>query len=338
MLKMMESKKKHSEKPIIMLSLIIILFIVCILSLSTGRYKIPVRDVLKAIFVDGQVNAQAINVLFKIRAPRILGAVLVGAALALSGSIYQGLFHNPLVSQDLLGVSAGSTVGASVAILLGFHHFGIMVSSLITGIVAVIITVALSKLIKTNGTLTLVLAGIIVGGMFNSLQGVLKYIADPESQLAAITFWTLGSLADLRTSELNLIVIPMVVSIIFVSLLRWRVNVLSYHQAEESRIFSDSIAKYLLILFATLLTSCAVSISGTINWIGLVTPHIARLLIGSDHRKMLPVCALIGSIFLVVIDTLARSLNATEIPLGILTGLLGAPLYMWILFSRKGAV
>lgn len=330
-------RKEHNEL-VTLWMLIIILVIICVWSLLTGRYQIPINEVLQCLFCSNTMNTQVVNVIYMIRLPRILGAVLVGAALSLSGAIYQGLFHNPLVSQDLLGVSAGATVGASMAILLGFHHFGIMLSSLATGLVAVIISVMLSRLIKTKGTVTMVLAGIVVSGIFNSLQGMLKYVADPETQLATITFWTLGSLADLRIDEIKFIIIPMCVSFIFIFLLRWRVNVLSNSQIEYNFLSLDIIARNLLILFATLLTSSAVSISGTINWIGLVTPHIARALMGTDHKKMLPVCALVGGIFLVTIDTLARSLNGTEIPLSILTGLIGTPIYIWVMFSKKEEV
>ena len=310
-----------------------LVLLVCIIALSIGRFHIPFPDVVRALLWFESTEQQVWNVIFLVRLPRVLATMLIGSSLALSGVVYQSLFRNPLVSQDILGVSAGATVGASLAIILGLSSTLMVFSAFGMGLLSVAITLFLARCLKSTSIITLVLAGMVVSGLFNSLTGLMRYLADTEAQLPAITFWTLGSIARVTRFELRLVSIPLVISTICVFLLRWRLNVL---QIDDPNASSDNrLPKYLLIVFSTVLTACAVSISGTISWIGLVIPHIGRAIVGSDNKKLIPVSALLGCAFLVIIDTLARNLSGVEIPLSILTGTLGAPLFIWIIHKYR---
>ncbi len=316
----------------ILLVSFLLFLITSLFALSIGRVPITINQIINALFNERTIDQGYLNVIFLIRGPRIIGGALVGAALSLSGAVYQSALKNPLASQDLLGVSAGSTVGAALAIILNLEKWYILSLSFIFGVVAVVLAVTLSWCFKSRKAISLVLSGIIISGIFNSLQGLLKYIADPDNQLAAITFWSLGSLSGVSNGSIKYVVLPIVVSITAIMLLRWRLNIL---YCEDVLCRKDQIARNLLILFSTLLTSCAVSISGTINWVGLVIPHIARALVGSDNRYLLPLSTLLGGTFLISIDTIARSLTGVEIPLSILTGTVGAPFFIYIVTKQK---
>lgn len=305
-----------------------------LLALSVGRFYIPPTKVINTLLLNAPHSVES-NIIFNLRLPRILAAILVGAALAVAGTTFQGLFRNPLVSPDLLGVSGGACVGASVAILLGFGAFGIQGLAFAGGLTAVLLTMSLPGLIRHDSMLILVLSGIIVGGFMLACLGLIKYIADPETQLADIVYWQLGSLA--KSDYHNLLTFsPMTLltlSLLFI--MRWRINLLSLGE-REAKLSGSNVRpeRNLMILCSTLLTACAVCLSGTIGWIGLVIPHVARLLIGDNNLRTLPLAALIGAIFLLLIDTLARNLYVQEIPLGILTGFLGAPFFAWVLIKH----
>ena len=322
-------------------TLILIVVLIVLASLCIGRYGIPVIDAIKILLskifpIHGTWDQTMENVIFNLRLPRVISAILVGGALSLSGASYQGMFKNPLVSPDLLGVSAGACVGAALAILGDADIFGIQICAFLGGIIAVSITTAVPKLLKNNSTIILVLAGVIVAGLMSSLLGMLKYVADTEIKLAEITYWQMGSLAKISKTHILSVGPLMIVAAIILVAMRWKMNVLSLGENEARTLGLDiSKMRLIVIVCSTILTSCAVCISGTIGWVGLVVPHLGRMLVGPDNTKLMPVTLLIGAGFMLVIDTLARTLTKAEIPISILTGLIGAPFYFWMLVKQR---
>ncbi len=329
------------------INLFVVLFIIAFLiSLSIGRFHVPLIQVVKIliahVFPVGMEitwSEQMENVVINIRLPRLVGASLVGGALALSGATYQGLFKNPLVSPDLLGVSNGACVGAAVAILLGFSSLMIQGFALLTGLLAVLISTSIPKFFKNDSSLMLVLGGVIVSGFMSSLLGITKYVADPDNQLAAIVYWTMGSFATTSMVDVMMVMPAILSMMVILMLIRWRINLLSLGD-KEARSLGVNIRKTrgLAILCATILTACAVCLCGTIGWVGLIIPHFGRLIIGHDNRYLLPLSTIIGAVFMIAVDTLARNLTGSEIPLSIITGLLGAPLFVWLLAKQKARI
>lgn len=318
-------------------SLLILLLGLGIMSLSLGRYFIPLNDVIASIFGKNTNDVQN-NIIFNLRLTRVISAMLVGAALAVAGTVYQGVFRNPLVSPDLLGVSSGACVGASIAILFSLNIFAIQITAFIGGILAVLCTMLLPKLIQKDSTIILVLSGIIVSGFMLACLGLLKYLADPETQLAEIVYWQLGSLAKSDYKNLLILAPIMLITILLLFLLRWRINLLSLGENEARLVgVNVTLERNLFVVCATLLTASAVCLSGTIGWVGLIIPHLARLFIGDDNVRSLPISMLIGAIFMLIVDTLSRNIYVQEIPLGILTGFIGAPFFAYVLTKQKVA-
>jgi iron complex transport system permease protein len=309
-----------------------------LLAIALGRYPIGVGDLLH-VFV-GKLTGRpsdaptaAVNVITQIRGPRVLAAVVVGAALAVAGTAFQGLFRNPLVSPDLLGASSGAALGAVIGIYLSFGVFAIQAFAFAGGLVAVTAVYLIGSAISTRDpVLVLVLCGVVIGSLLGAGVGLVKYIADPYNQLPAMTFWLLGSLAAINTADL----LPLFGLVAFGTLillaLRWRMNVMSLPD-EEARALGvpTSLLRVAIVAAATLVTSASVATAGIIGWVGLVVPHIARTLVGPDFARLIPAAALLGASFLLVIDTLARTLAAIEIPLGILTAVVGTPFFVWLL-------
>lgn len=335
-------KKKINQKyDAVFAGLILVLVLAGILALCVGRYWIPFPDVVKVLLsrvfpVSGSWDANTESVVMTLRLPRVAAAVLVGGSLALSGAVYQGVFQNPLVAPDLLGVSSGACIGAALAILFSVGTFGVQAGAFIGGIIAVMITTAIPRVIKNNSNMMLVLAGIIVTGLMNSIMGIIKYIADPETQLAEITYWQMGSIAKVLPNSLLMICPAVLISIVVLMAMRWRINVLSLGETEAKSLgITIKTTRLIVIVCATLLTACSVCICGTIGWVGLVVPHLGRLLVGPDNMKLLPVSFVVGGIFLLVVDTIARTLTSAELPLSILTGLIGAPFYFYLLKKQR---
>ncbi|AEG17187.1 FecCD family ABC transporter permease [Methanobacterium paludis] len=321
-------------------ALILLPILVFLGSFLIGRYPVSPTDVLVAIvsvFVPIKTNLSSAiyTVVWNIRLPRIVAAMIVGAALSISGASFQGTFQNPLVSPDILGVSAGAGFGAALAILLSFSTVMIQVTAFIFGLVAVSLTYFLSKSFKGNTMLMMVLGGIAIGSLFSALISCIKYVADPESKLPEIVYWLMGSLSTVDSSSVMMIIIPVLIGFTVLLLLRWRLNVLSMGDEEARSLGVDTEKlRIIVILCCTLLTSAAVSISGIIGWVGLVIPHIARMIVGPDHKKLLPASISIGAVFLLVVDDVCRTATSIEIPLGILTALIGAPFFIYLL--KKG--
>ena len=333
------SARKKSRK--LVLSLFLLAAVLSLAALCMGNYPLPVADVLRILFskvlpIERTWTATMETVIFLVRVPRICAALLIGSALSLSGAVYQGVFRNPLVSPDLLGVASGACVGAAAAILLGLNRVFIQIFALCCGLLAVWITTAIPRLLRNDSTMTLVLAGIIVAGFMTSMLGLAKYIADPERQLAEITYWTLGSLSMVKSETLFSVLPVMAVAAFALLSMRWRVNLLSLGDQQALTLgVNVKTTRGITILCSTALTGCAVCISGNVGWIGLVIPHLSRIVAGPDNSRLLPVAALIGACFMLIVDTLSRTVTAAEIPLSILTGFVGAPLYVWLLFHQR---
>ncbi|MDW5549365.1 iron ABC transporter permease [Methanosarcina sp.] len=314
-----------------------------IISLFVGRYQTPLSAVVDesistfSSFFFGtpaSVSTQH-TVLFNVRLPRILAALLVGAALSISGASFQGIFRNPLVSPYILGVGSGAGFGACLAILLWNNYLIIQLMAFAFGLLAMFIAISMGKVSKGTGTLVFVLSGIIVNSIFTALTSLAKYVADPYDQLPAIVFWLMGSLATVRYVDLLYILSPILVGSLVLFLFRWRINILSLGD-EEAKALGMDVEKMRLVIIvcATLVTSAAVSVSGVIGWVGLVVPHISRMIVGPNYSRLLPMSMVIGASFMLVVDDLSRTIVATEIPLGILTSLVGAPVFAYLI--KKG--
>ncbi|WP_440945363.1 FecCD family ABC transporter permease [Methanosarcina sp. T3] len=321
----------------VLLALPIILFFG---SFMIGRYPVSPLDVILAIvsvFVPMETNLDPTiyTVVWDIRLPRIIAAMIVGAALSISGASFQGTFQNPLVSPDILGVSSGAGFGAAIAILFGFSMAMIQITAFLFGLLAVFLTYFLSKRFKGNTVLMMVLGGIAIAALFSAFISCIKYLADPDSKLPEIVYWLMGSLSAVESSSMLMIAGPVLVGFTVLLLIGWRINVLSMSDDEARSLGINTEKMRLLIIFCcTLLTAAAVSISGIIGWVGLVIPHAARMLVGPDHRKLLPASISLGAAFLLLVDDVCRTATSIEIPLGILTAIIGAPFFVHLL--QKG--
>lgn len=327
----------------VLIVLLSVLIIAILLSFTIGRYAVTLEqlfEILNYKIFGGVVTwPQSVEtILFKVRIPRILLAVVIGASLAIAGVVYQGLFKNPMVSPDILGASSGAGYGAAIAILLSFNSAGIQISSFLFGLFAVLITITISKCVgkSNNNILALVLTGMVVNTLFSSFISITKYLADTDDKLPAITFWLMGGLSSVSSKDLLIILFPFLLGGIPLMLIRWKLNVLSFGEEEAQGMGIDTSKIRILTIFcSTLLTAAAVSIGGMIGWIGLIIPHIARLIVGPNYKVLLPASALIGGIFLLIVDDIARSLFSVEIPIGILTSIIGAPFFLYLLFKER---
>ncbi len=332
----------HRKYIQLVIGLSCLLVITIILAMSVGRYSMNPIDTVEAIIskVAGITGNETMeSVVFYVRMPRVLGALFIGMALSVSGAVYQSAFRNPLVSPDLLGVSSGASTGAALAIILGIGTQGIQWMAFAGGMIAVVLATALPKMLRNTSNMMLILSGIIVGGFMSSLLGVIKFFAEEQTELSSIVFWQMGSLSTVNYSELISVVPIMVVCLAIIVAISWQLNILSFGEQEAKTIgVNVKLLRGIAIVCASLLTASAVSISGTIGWIGLVIPHFGRMVAGSDNTKMLPVTMMLGAIFLLIIDTFARALTTVEIPLSILSGLVGAPFYAWLLYRQKAKI
>lgn len=325
--------------------LVLLLCAVVLVSFAVGRYPVAPRTVV-AVFAASFVQVtpdwppEVDTIVRDIRLPRIVAALLVGGALSVAGAAYQGLFRNPMVSPGILGVSAGAGLGAAIAILLGLGMAGIQAGAFLSGLLAVGITWAIGASFARRGdpVLLMVLAGIIVGTLFTAFISLTKFVADPYNTLPTITFWLMGSLASISAGDLALAAPPILAGMALLLAMGWTLNVLSFGDEEARALgLATGRLRFLVILGATLATAGAVAISGIVGLVGLIVPHVARLLVGPDHRVLLPVSTLLGAIFLLAVDDLARALFAVEIPLGIVTSVIGAPFFLYLLQRSRQA-
>jgi iron complex transport system permease protein len=309
-----------------------------LLAFMLGRYPIglgDIIDVLAAKLTGGEshVSAAVENVILHVRGPRVLAAALVGAALAVAGTAFQGLFRNPLVSPDILGASSGAALGAVIGIYFSLGVLGIECLAFIGGLAAVAAVYLIGTLVPARDPiLLLVLAGVVIGALLGAGVGLVKYLADPYNQLPAMTFWLLGSLASTNATDLVSLFAPVAIGSAVLLALRWRMNVMSLPE-EEARALGVPTGplRVAIIAAATLVTSASVAASGIIGWVGLIVPHLARALVGPDFARLVPAAAILGGGYLLFIDTIARTAASIEIPLGILTAFIGTPFFIWLL-------
>ena len=316
---------------------LVLLPLLCILvSLFFGRYPLPLRDVLLALFRPQEVPLAARVAVWQLRLPRAIAAAFVGASLAVSGAAFQSAFRNPLVNSGILGVSNGAGFGACVAIVFFGGGVFTYLLSFLFAVAAVLLSYFAGRISRVTTTITMILGGTIVGAFFSALVSIMKYLADPYSQLPSITFWFMGSFASINHSHL-LAAIPMGIGILLIFLSRWRLNVLSMGDREAASLGLDVRRCQILVIGgATLCTAAAVCISGTIGWVGLVIPHIGRMIIGNSNQKLIPVSISLGASFLVLMDLIARTLTGAELPIGILCALIGTPFFVYLLKKTKG--
>lgn len=320
------------------------LLLLVALAFSVGRYPVSVGDLwnlfASKILGSGQaLPANVETVILKVRGPRVLAALLVGAALAAAGTAYQGMFRNPLVSPDLLGVATGAALGAVLGIFLSRDVWTIQLFAFLGGLVAVSLVYWIgSSVPRHDPLLALVLTGVVIGTLLGSGIALMKYLADPYNQLPAITYWLLGSLASINPGDLGVASLFVFAGLVPMLLLRWRMNLLSLPDDEARALGVDTKKlRMVVVAAATLMTAAAVAISGIIGWIGLLVPHAARLLVGPDFGRLLPLAMLVGAAFLLGVDTLCRTIATIEVPPGVLTALLGTPFFLWLFAaSRRG--
>ena len=316
-------------------------------SFLLGRYGVSLHTLLKILSADalrslsfGRIvpvptwTETEASVVLNIRLPRIVVAALVGAALSAAGAAFQGMFRNPMVSPDLLGASTGAGFGASLAILLSLGYFGISLTAFCFGMGAVLLACLVSRYSRLSSTLSMVLAGVMISSLFSSCTSFVKLVADTEEQLPAITYWLMGSLRDVKRGDMLFALIPIAVGLAPLLLLRWRINLLTISEAEARSLgVNTRRLRTVVILCATLVTSASVAVSGMIGWVGLVIPHFCRMMFGQDYRRILPASVLMGSTFLMVVDDIARVVSTSEIPLGILTSFVGAPVFIYLILG-----
>jgi iron complex transport system permease protein len=313
-----------------------------VLAFMVGQFPVRPWELVAAVMArttggDTGISAAAETVIFQIRGPRIIAAIVVGAALAAAGTAYQGMFRNPLVSPDILGVSSGAALGAVIAIFLSLHVAAIQGCAFLGGLAAVAVVYTVGSIVRGHDPLlTLILAGVVIGTLFGSCIALLKYLADPYNQLPAITFWLLGSLAGVAPQDLLLVIPLTTLGLVPMALLRWRMNLLSLPDDEARSLgVNTRQLRTIVVCAATLMTAASVAISGIIGWVGLLVPHAARLLIGPDFSRLLPLSMAFGACYLLAVDTLARTLVAVEIPPGVLTALIGTPFFLWLLAATR---
>ena len=314
-------------------------------SVLLGRFSVTPKELFRLLLsrlteTEPGWRDGAENVVFQIRLPRVAAAALIGAALAVAGVSYQGMFRNPMVSPDILGASTGAGFGAALAILLGAGYFGISMSAFVFGLLAVAAAYLVSCMSRTNQTIALILSGMMVSSLFSAGTSYLKLVADTQQQLPAITYWLMGSLSSIKPRDVLFLVIPVTIGLVPLWILSWRMNLLTLGEEEaRSMGVNTRLLRFTVILCATLLTAASVTVSGMIGWVGLVIPHFCRMLFGYDYRRLIPAAALFGASFLIVVDDIARLATAGEIPLGILTAFVGAPIFLYLILTggaRRG--
>ncbi len=323
----------------------ILLLLAVFVSMTIGRYALQPQIILR-VFMD-RISGEPLDpalteanaVIFAIRIPRILLSILVGAALSASGAAYQGLFKNPMVSPDILGVSSGASVGAIFGILLGLPTYLIHVQSFLFGMGAVIIVMTLARMVsRGSGTLLImVLSGTVISSVFSALTSLIKYLAPADDKLPEITFWLMGSFAKAGSyRNVTIMGVVFILGAVPLFLLRWRMNVMSFGE-EEARSMGVNVKaiRRIVILCATLLTASSVALCGVIGWVGLIVPHMARILVGPNYGVMMPVAMIGGGLFTLLVDNVCRTAVSGELPIGIVTAMIGAPLFIYLLFRRR---
>ena len=319
----------------------VLMVVATLASLMLGRFPITPAEAggmlaSQVVPIEPFWTSQQETLFFQVRLPRIVLALLVGCSLAAAGAAFQGTFQNPLVSPDILGASQGAAFGAAVAILLGLGAFGISAFAFAAAIVTVLLVLLVSSRAKGNHMMVVVLAGVMMSSLLQAAVSYTKLIADPTDQLAAITYWLMGSLTGAKPADLAMAAAPMAAGLLALFALRWRINILTMGDDEASTMGVNAQHVRIVVIFAaTLVTAASVAVTGMIGWVGLVIPHFARMVIGCDYRKLLPASMLMGASFLLIVDDVARLATTSEIPIGILTAFVGAPFFLYLITRKK---
>ncbi len=329
----------HARTRVVVLAILLVLTM--LLALGAGQYALPLPRVT-GILLD-KARGLAIEpihqqIIFQIRLPRILCAGIAGAALALSGASLQGIFRNPLVDPHVIGVTSGAAFGGTMAIFLGLGIYGLFFSTLLAGLVTLVLIFVFSHRLIQRSLLMLILTGMIISGFFSALVSLLQYLSDTEDKLPSIVFWLMGSFATSNPQKLLMLVVPVTLCSVVLLGLRWRMNLLSLGE-REARALGVNIRplRWLVIFCSGMLVASQVAVSGSIGWVGLIIPHLSRMLVGTNHQQLLPCTLLMGALYLIIVDTLARTLSTSEIPVSIITSLLGAPLFAVLVYQlRRG--
>ena len=314
--------------------------VVALICLGVGRYSLTPWQILKS-FADAVTGSagdvMAKTVIFKVRLPRILLAIAIGAGLSCSGAAFQGLFSNPLATPDTLGVASGASFGAVIAMMFHWNLIGIQFCALLWGLISCFITYTISKIRGKSSVIMIVLGGMVVSSLFQALVSLMKYLADPEDELPSITYWLMGSLASVTYRSLLFGVPCIIIGLVIIYALRWRLNILSLNEDEaRSMGMNIKLLRLMIIIASSLITASCVSMCGQVGWVGLLIPHISRMLMGSNNRTVVPLSIGFGASFMVIIDTFARSASSAEIPLSILTAVIGAPFFIGLLRKSGG--
>ena len=331
---------RNRKANVTLVALAVILVVLAIVSFLVGRYPISPDKVVGILAsgvgpVDQFWTDQEAIIFFNVRLPRVLLAMLVGCSLSAAGAAYQGTFQNPLVSPDILGASQGAAFGAAVAILLGFASFGISAMAFIFAIITVLLVVVVAQAARGNQVLTVVLAGVMISSLFSAGVSFAKLVADPADQLPAITYWLMGSLTSAKPSDVTMVLPFMAVGLGTLFALKWRINILTMGDEEAATMgVNTKRLRLIIIIAATLITAASVAVTGMIGWVGLVIPHLSRMLIGSDYRKLMPASMLMGASFLLLVDDVSRLISTSEIPIGILTAFIGAPFFLYLITKQ----
>jgi len=322
--------------------LLCMLLCLSVVALTIGRYPIPISEVLAIVFSTppnaSHLSSDAPWVIVEIvRLPRVLLVVLSGMGLALAGASMQGVFRNPLVGPEIVGVSSGASFGGVLAIILGWTSWGIVVMAFGFGASALIVAFVLAKFSGKAGMLGIVLSGVIISSFFGALVGVAQYFADPQTKLPSIIYWLMGSFAEATYEKVSIMSLVMLFAGGILIALRWRINLLSLGESDAASLgINVHFLRWGIVALVSLIVAAQVSVSGGVGWVGLVIPHFARMLTGAEHTRLLPVSALMGGIYLLLMDTLARTLTPQEIPIGLLTALIGTPIFAVVFWKMQG--
>jgi len=359
-----ELTSRAGRRNISYILLVAILAAVFLGSFCIGRYAVPLGETVRILAYSlGRLLSQLVdcvvsgfaervpclfpvsqtwdprmeNVIIQIRLPRILLACLVGGCLSAAGASYQGVFQNPMASPDLLGAASGAAFGAALAILLGTKNRSITMLAFVFSLITVGLVYLIALRAPGKRSMNLVLAGIMVGSLFNSATSYVKLVADPSDQLPAITYWLMGSLSSARLADVAYVLLPMAIGLVPLLLLRWKINLLTLGDNEARTMGINTNHLRLIVVFcATLITAASIAVSGMIGWVGLIVPHLCRRLFGNDYKILMPASILTGAVFLMIVDNISRNLLATEIPIGILTAFIGAPFFLYLMMRKGG--
>lgn len=322
----------------------LLLVVLSVLALAVGRYGVPPNEVVRILL--GQFlplretwYPQEHTVVMDVRLPRVLLAIIVGAGLALTGAVTQAVFRNPLASADILGVSSGASFGGVLVLLTGLGGASLVGGAFAGGVLALVIVLAIARAVPGGSLLMIILGGTVVGALFNAMVSFFTYTADPYSELPSIVFWLMGSLASASYTKVLIALVPIALAGTVVLALRWRLNILSMGDEDAASLgISPGRMRIVMLACVALITAGAVAVAGVIGWVGLVVPHLVRMIVGTDNRVVLPASCLLGAGYLVLIDTLSRTLSSAELPLGILTAVIGAPFFVVLLLRSRSAI